>query len=255
MRVTFLGTGTSQGIPVIACDCEVCTSEDPRDKRLRSSVMIESKGKVIVIDTGPDFRQQMLLHGVKRLDAVVFTHEHKDHVAGLDDVRAFNFRQKEKIEIYGTKAVHEALKREFHYAFSEVKYPGIPELNLNEIHNELFHLHGLPFEPVKVMHYKMPVFGFRIHDFAYVTDAKTIAPEELEKLKGCEVLVLNALRREDHISHLTLQEALNIIEKVGPVRAYLTHLSHLMGTHEQVTEELPMNVALAYDGMVLEFPD
>jgi phosphoribosyl 1,2-cyclic phosphate phosphodiesterase len=255
MRVTFLGTGTSQGIPVIACDCEVCTSEDPRDKRLRSSVMIESKGKVIVIDTGPDFRQQMLLHGVKRLDAVVFTHEHKDHVAGLDDVRAFNFRQKEKIEIYGTKAVHEALKREFHYAFSEVKYPGIPELNLNEIHNELFHLHGLPFEPVEVMHYKMPVFGFRIHDFAYVTDAKTIAPEELEKLKGCEVLVLNALRREDHISHLTLQEALDIIEKVGPVRAYLTHLSHLMGTHEQVTEELPMNVALAYDGMVLEFPD
>ncbi|MBX7095578.1 MAG: MBL fold metallo-hydrolase [Flavobacteriales bacterium] len=252
MKVTFLGTGTSQGIPVIACDCEVCTSADPKDNRLRTSVMIEAQEKVIVIDTGPDFRQQMLRHQVKHLDAVLFTHEHKDHVAGLDDVRAFNFRQKSKIDIYGTVEVHNALKREFHYAFSDFKYPGVPELNLVEIENKPFSIQGIEIDPVRVMHYKMPVFGFRIGNFSYITDAKTISAGEMNKLKGTEILVLNALRREDHISHFTLAEALEVIQKINPVRAYLTHLSHLMGKHEVVREELPPNVDLAYDGLVLE---
>lgn len=253
MRVTFLGTGTSQGIPVIACECDVCQSTDPHDCRLRTSIMIEHAGRVIVVDTGPDFRQQMLRHQVKRLDAVVFTHEHKDHVAGLDDVRAFNFRQKEKIEIYGTLSVHDALRREFHYAFSDFKYPGVPELSLNEIKNEPFHLLGLPFDPVEVMHYKMPVLGFRIHDFTYITDAKTIAPNEMNKMRGTHTLVINALRKEDHISHLTLREALDVIAEINPVRAYLIHISHLLGKHAEVEEELPPNVKLAYDGLVLEF--
>lgn len=252
MRITFLGTGTSQGIPVIACNCEVCLSSDPRDNRLRTSIMIEEKDKVIVVDTGPDFRQQMLRHKVKRLDAVLFTHEHKDHVAGLDDVRAFNYRQKEKIDIYGTSEVHNALKREFHYAFSDVKYPGVPELSLQEIHNEEFRLLGLSILPIRVMHYKMPVFGYRIGNFTYITDAKTISESEMKKIEGTEILVVNALRRQEHISHFTLDEALSVIARINPVKAYLTHISHLLGKHTDVLDELPANVEIAYDGLVLE---
>lgn len=252
MKITFLGTGTSQGIPVIACHCAICSSTDLRDKRLRTSVMIENKGKVFVIDTGPDFRQQMLTHNVQQLDAVLFTHEHKDHVAGLDDVRAFNFKQKSAIDIYATRQVHEALKRDFHYAFDEFKYPGVPSLELIEIENKKFEAAGTEFIPVKVMHYKMPVFGFRTNGFSYITDAKSIPGEELEKIKNSDVLVLNALRRTEHISHFTLDEAVKLIETLKPKKAYLTHISHLMGTHAETEKNLPENIRLAYDGLQIE---
>lgn len=249
MRFTFLGTGTSQGVPVIACTCEVCTSKDPKDNRLRSSLLVENKGKHIVIDTGPDFRQQMLREKITHLDAVLFTHEHKDHVAGLDDVRAFNFHQGTAIPVYGSYAVLQALKREFHYAFEEFKYPGVPSLELHEIKNEAFEIEQTSFIPIEVLHYKMPVFGFRMENFTYITDAKTIAEDELKKLEGTEVLVLNALRKKDHISHFTLDEAIELIQKINPKRAYLTHISHLLGLHKEINAELPANIELAYDGL------
>jgi len=252
MKITFLGTGTSQGVPVIACNCNVCHSTDPRDKRLRSSVMIENKGKIFVIDTGPDFRQQMLIHNVQQLDAVLFTHEHKDHVAGLDDVRAFNYKQKKALDIYATPQVHDALRRDFHYAFDEMKYPGVPSLELIEIGNKKFEVEGTEFLPVKVMHYKMPVFGFRVGGFSYITDAKSIADEELDKIRNSEVLVLNALRRTEHISHFTLDEAVRLIETLNPKKAYLTHISHLMGTHAETEKNLPKHIELSHDGLQLE---
>lgn len=252
MRFTFLGTGTSQGIPVIACSCRVCQSLDPRDNRLRSSLMVEGFGKRIVVDTGPDFRQQMLRLKIDHLDAVLFTHEHKDHIAGLDDVRAFNFHQGTDMNVYGTKAVHQALKREFHYAFAEVKYPGVPEINLIEIDHHAFSVEGIPVIPVEVMHYKMPVKGFRFGDFTYITDAKTISDEELEKVKGTKILVLNALRKKEHISHFTLDEAIAVMEKIRPEKGYLTHISHLMGTHREIAGELPEYIELAYDGLSVE---
>lgn len=252
MKITFLGTGTSQGVPVIACNCHVCTSTDSRDKRLRTSVMIENKGKVFVIDTGPDFRQQMLTYNVQRLDAVLFTHEHRDHISGLDDVRAFNFKQKEYIDIYASQQVQNAIKREFYYAFEELKYPGVLEINLFDIKNKSFEIKGTQFLPVQVMHHKMPVFGFRIGGFSYVTDAKTIAQEELEKLYDSDVLVLNALRIEEHFSHFNLKEALQLIETLKPKKAYLTHISHLMGTHEEREKDLPANVRIANDGLQIE---
>ena len=254
MRITFLGTGTSQGIPVIACECGICSSPDKRDKRLRSSILVEAKGKVIVIDTGPDFRQQMLREKVLSLDAVVFTHEHKDHVAGLDDVRAFNFRLQRPVDIYSTVSVQAALRREFHYAFDSVRYPGVPELNLIEIENKPFDVCGLHFIPVEVMHYRLPVLGFRIGDFTYITDAKTITEKELEKIAGTKILVLNALRKSEHISHFTLDEALALMEKIKPDKGYLTHISHLLGKHEDISSELPDYVELAYDGLAIEMP-
>lgn len=252
MKITFLGTGTSQGVPVIACRCKVCTSTDKRDKRLRCSVLVELNGQTLVIDTGPDFRQQMLQNNVERLDAVLFTHEHKDHVAGLDDVRAFNFIMKQHMDVYLTSAVEEALRREFSYIFADFKYPGIPLLQLHRIDNKSFNLFGEKVTPIEVMHYKMLVLGFRIKDFVYITDANSISDIELEKAKNAEVLVLNALRKESHISHFTLQEALNVIEKLSPRKAFLTHLSHQMGCHQEVMMELPTNVEIAYDGLRIE---
>lgn len=253
MKVTFLGTGTSQGVPVIACDCAVCMSADKHDKRLRVSVMIEVEGKTIVIDSGPDFRYQMLRSGVKNLDAILYTHEHKDHVAGLDDVRAFNFKQKSEVDIYAHKRVQEALKKEFHYIFSGNNYPGIPRLKLNTIEDgQPFQVAGIDIIPISVMHFQLPVFGFRIGNFTYITDAKAITAEEKSKIKGSDILVLNALQKEKHISHFTLEEALELAAEIGASKTYLTHISHRLGTHAEVSKQLPEGVFLAYDELNFE---
>lgn len=249
IKVTFLGTGTSQGIPMIACACEVCQSNDTRDKRLRVSLHLEIDGKSFVIDTGPDFRQQMLRENIKRLDAVIFTHEHKDHTAGLDDIRGFNYVQKSAIPIYAQSRVIDQLKREFAYAFEETKYPGVPELQIHEIDEHPFEIGEVTFQPIPVKHFMLDIFGFRIQDFTYITDANFISEEAMEKLVGTKVLVLNALRKESHISHFNLSEALAIIERIKPEKAYLTHLSHQMGKYELVQKELPHQVYLAYDGL------
>lgn len=249
MKVTFLGTGTSQGIPVIACPCDVCTSTDFRDKRLRTSILLEHKDTHIVFDTGPDFRQQLLRERVKKLDAVVFTHEHKDHIAGLDDVRAFNFFQKKAMPIYGRRDVHTALKREFAYVFADYQYPGIPQLDLIEITNTPFTIGNVKLTPIDVLHYKMPVFGFRIEDFTYITDANYISEVELEKIKGSKVVVLNALQKEDHVSHYNLQQAIDVLTAIQPEKAYLIHLGHRMGLHADVAKELPDFIQIAYDGL------
>lgn len=251
MKITFLGTGTSQGIPVIACDCPVCTSTDPKDKRLRTSVHIEVNGLSINIDTGPDFRQQILSNHIRKLDAVLFTHEHRDHVAGLDDVRSFNFKQKKAMPVYGSPNVLKHIKSEFHYAFAEKKYPGVPQIELHEIHEDPFEVSGIKVTPIKVMHYKLPVLGFRINDFTYVTDANYISEEEKKKLLHSKVLVLNALQKEPHLSHFTMDQALELIDEVKPEQAYLTHMSHNLGRHEEVSKELPDHVHLAYDGLTL----
>ncbi len=253
MTVTFLGTGTSQGIPVITCNCKVCTSTDRRDKRLRSSVLIRVDGRTLVIDTGPDFRYQMLRAQVLQLDAVLYTHEHKDHIAGLDDVRPFNFAQQGAVDIYGTDAVHQALKREFYYAFSDQKYPGVPQLHMHEITTAPFLVAGkVQVTPIQVMHFKMPVLGFRIGNFTYITDAKTIDEENIRRIKGSEVVVINALQRENHISHFTLEEAVDMALRIGAGTTYFTHISHRLGKHEEVSRELPDGVMLAYDGLQLE---
>ena len=252
-KVTVLGSGTSQGIPVIACECKVCTSLDVKDNRLRCSVLLSFNGENVAIDAGPDFRQQMLRAKVMTLSAVVFTHEHKDHVAGLDDVRAFNYLEKRDMPVFCDYRVEKALHREYHYVFSENRYPGIPQLLLNRIENKPFEvIKGLVLHPVEVMHYKLPVFGYRVGDFAYITDAKTVVPEEIEKLKGVKTLIVNALRREEHISHFNLDQALAFISEVKPEIAYLTHISHVFGTHEEIEAELPANVRVAYDGLVLD---
>lgn len=252
MKITFLGTGTSQGVPVIACDCNVCTSKDPKDNRLRTSVLIEYNGKHIVIDSGPDFRYQMLRAGVKHLDAILLTHEHKDHIAGLDDVRAFNFKQQKDMEVYAQKRVLDSLKREFHYAFSDFKYPGIPLINLHEISNSPFTVAGIQITPIEVMHYKLPILGFRVGDFTYITDAKTVSEKENEKIKGSKILVINALQKEEHISHFNLEEAISFAVEIGAEKTYLTHISHRLGRHEDISKELPKGIELAYDGLVLE---
>ena len=252
MTITFLGTGTSQGVPVIACNCEVCTSPDTRDKRLRSSILIETEGKVIVIDSGPDFRYQMLRAKVRHLDAIVFTHEHKDHIAGMDDIRAFNYRQEAAIDVYATERVQEALRREFSYIFHEMKYPGIPEINLHTINLKPFLVHDVKFTPIEVMHYKLPILGFRIGDFTYITDAKTISDHEKQKIKGTKTLVINALQIEKHISHFTFVEAIAFAKEIGAEKTYFTHISHRLGRHEAILGLLPKNITLAYDGLVIE---
>ena len=251
MKITFLGTGTSQGVPLIACKCEVCVSTNAKDKRLRSAIMIETESTTIVIDTGPDFRQQMLREGVEKLNAVVFTHEHKDHIAGLDDVRAFNYIQKKHIDIYATTRVQAAIKTEFAYIFADEKYPGIPLINLHEIDSSPFKINDIELIPIQVMHYKMPVLGFRIGNFTYITDAKSISEKEKEKIEGSKVLVLNALRREEHISHFTFQEAIDLVKELRVEQAYFTHISHQLGLHDVVSAELPSNIFLAYDGLKL----
>jgi phosphoribosyl 1,2-cyclic phosphate phosphodiesterase len=252
VTITFLGTGTSQGVPVIACDCSVCTSADPKDKRLRSSVMVEIGGKLIVIDSGPDFRYQMLRANVKHLTAILFTHEHKDHVAGMDDIRAFNYRQRDAIDIYATDRVHTALRREFAYIFHEFKYPGIPDIRPQVITTEPFSVEGIQIIPIEVMHYKLPVLGFRIGDFTYITDAKTIPDTEIEKIRGSKTLVINALQRDAHISHFTLDEAVAFAKEIGAETTYFTHISHRLGKHADVSAELPEGIELAYDGLKLE---
>ena len=249
MKINFLGTGTSQGVPIIACSCPVCTSTDKKDNRLRSSVLITEGNKNYVIDTGPDFRQQMLRAKVKNMAAVVFTHEHRDHLAGLDDIRAFNFIEKKKMEIYVSENVETAIRREFPYIFSDFKYPGIPDVNLHRISKEPFTIGDLEFIPVEVMHYKLPVLGFRVKDFTYITDANFISEKEKQKIRGSRVLVLNALRREYHVSHFTLEEAIALANELGAEKTYFTHISHQLGKHEDVNRELPGNIRLAYDGL------
>lgn len=251
LKITFLGTGTSQGVPVIACPCEVCKSIDPRDNRLRTSILVEDEQTTVVIDSGPDFRQQMLRYGVKKLDGLLFTHEHKDHIAGMDDIRAFNYINQKPVDIYATVAVQEAIKREFYYAFDAIKYPGVPELNLITIENKPFQIGTITFTPILIKHYLLDIFGFRIGDFTYITDAKTIPEEEYSKIYGSKVLVLNALRKEPHVSHFTLDEAIHMMQLFAPDQGYLIHLSHQMGLHAEVEAGLPKGIKVAYDGMVV----
>ncbi len=252
MKITFTGTGTSQGIPLIGCECAVCTSTDKHNKRLRTSVWVETPEASIVIDTGPDFRYQMLRANVKKLDAIVFTHGHKDHLAGLDDVRAYNYIQKKPVDVYATEHTQVAIKREFEYVFDDNNYPGVPQINLHTINNHNpFEINGLVITPIRVMHYKMEVLGFRIGDFTYITDANYIAPHELVKAKGSKVFVLNALRHEEHISHYTLAEAIEIAKLVGADNTYFTHISHQLGLHDVIEKSLPEHMHLAYDGLTI----
>lgn len=251
MKVTFLGTGTSQGVPIIGCNCEVCTSLDKKDKRLRSSIYVQLENGSFVIDSGPDFRYQLLREGITDLDAVVYTHEHKDHIAGLDDVRPINFLRKKAINVYATERVQEALKRDFHYVFADYKYPGIPQIHLNTIDINSFELLGEEIIPVEGLHHKLPVLGFRVKDFCYVTDMNYISEDERSKMKNLDVLVINGLRKETHISHFTLDEAIEVIQDLKPKKAFITHISHQLGKHEEVEKELPENIYLAYDGLSL----
>jgi phosphoribosyl 1,2-cyclic phosphate phosphodiesterase len=251
LTITFLGTGTSSGVPMIACECEVCRSTDPKDKRLRSSILVESAKTRFVVDTTPDFRYQMLRQQVKHLDAVLFTHPHKDHIAGLDDVRAYNFHQEQPMPIYANQMTIDALMREFAYAFADKKYPGVPNLELNSIGMESFFIGDIPVQPILVWHLKMPVFGFRFGDFTYITDANRIEENEKEKIKGSKVMVLNALRKEKHISHYTLDEATALVEELKVPEAYFTHISHQLGKHAEIEAALPEGVHLGFDGLVI----
>lgn len=253
MKITFLGTGTSQGVPVIGCDCEVCGSDNKKDKRLRSSILIETETTTVVIDSGPDFRYQLLRAEVTKLDAIVYTHEHKDHIAGMDDIRPFNYQQKKPMNLFATERVQEALRHEYRYVFDDnFAYPGIPEVDVHTISNKPFKMGDIEFIPIQVFHYKLPVLGFRIGDFTYITDASEIPDSELEKVRGSKIVVLNALRRKPHISHFTLSQAIEIMKEIAPEQGYFTHISHLLGKHDSISNELPQNVDLAYDGMVLE---
>lgn len=252
MKIIFLGTGTSQGVPVIACKCDVCKSTNKMDKRLRTSVLIKVNDKTILIDAGPDFRQQMLTYNVNKLNAIMLTHEHRDHVAGLDDIRSYNYYTKKAMDIYAEKRVHKSIKDVFSYVFEENKYPGVPDMNLIEIDNNVFDIEGIKITPIRAKHLRLPVFGFRIGSFVYVTDANYIADEEKEKMKNADILVINALRKKEHISHFTLSEALQLINELSPRKAYITHISHQMGLHSKVQNQLPENVHLAYDGLLLQ---
>ncbi|MCF8450834.1 MAG: MBL fold metallo-hydrolase [Taibaiella sp.] len=254
MKVTFLGTGTSQGVPFIGCPCAVCNSANPKDKRLRCSVWIETPEASIVIDSGPDFRYQMLRAGVRRLDAIVFTHGHKDHVAGLDDIRPYNYFDKKPVGVYATEETQQALRREFSYIFTNPTYPGIPQITMNTIAaGQSFSINGLEITPIKLLHYELEVLGFRIGDFTYITDANYIAPEELLKVKGSKAMTLNALRHEAHVSHFTLAEAIEVAKDARAQDVYFTHISHQLGLHKEVEATLPQGMHLAYDGLVLEF--
>jgi phosphoribosyl 1,2-cyclic phosphate phosphodiesterase len=251
LTITFLGTGTSTGVPMIACDCEVCRSSDKKDKRLRSSILVESASTAFVIDTTPDFRYQMLRANVKKLDAVLFTHPHKDHVAGMDDVKAFNYFMHKPMEVYANSLTEEALKREFAYIFADKKYPGVPEINLNTIDLTPFFIGDIPVTPVMVWHLKMPVYGYRIGDFTYITDANRIEAGEKEKIRGSKIIVVNALRQNAHISHFTLDEAIGLANELNIHEAYFTHISHQLGKYDLINKNLPEGMQLAYDGLQL----
>jgi phosphoribosyl 1,2-cyclic phosphate phosphodiesterase len=251
LHIQFLGTGTSTGIPMIGCDCTVCTSKNPKDNRLRSSILVQSNKTSLIVDTTPDFRYQMLRTHTRRLDAVLFTHPHKDHMAGLDDIRAFNFFSQKAMDIYANSLTEEAVKRDFYYAFADKKYPGVPELNLITIDENPFVIGDIPVQPILVYHHKMPVFGFRFGDFTYITDANRIEEDQKALIRGSKVLVLNALRKEAHISHFTLQEAVDLANELDIPEVYFTHISHQLGLHETINQELPPHIQLAYDGLEL----
>jgi len=252
LRITFLGTGTSGGVPMIACGCYVCTSTNEKDKRLRSSILLQSNLTSLIVDTTPDFRTQMLRENVKKLDAVIFTHPHKDHIAGLDDIKAYNFFQHKPMEIYANELTQEALRREYYYIFTKEKYPGIPDVNMHTIINEPFLVGDIPVIPILVYHLKMPVFGFRFGDFTYITDANRIDNAEKEKIKGSKILVINALRKKEHISHFNLQQAIDLVEELNIPKAYFTHISHQLGLHDEINKELPPNINLAWDGLKID---
>ena len=251
MEIIFLGTGTSLGVPIIGCKCKVCMSKNSRDKRLRSSVFVKTDNNVnIVIDTGTDFRTQILRENITRVDAVFITHPHRDHLAGLDDIRPFNYMYKKNMPVYGNENTCKHIKNEFFYSFAVPRYPGVPEIDLHQVGDEPFYVKGEKIVPINVLHYKMEVLGFRIGNFSYITDASYISDEELEKIKDSDVLVINALRKRDpHISHFILPQALEIIKKTSPKMAYLTHVSHAIGLYNDTEKNLPKNVHLAYDGL------
>ena len=253
MKITFLGTGTSQGVPVIGCQCEVCKSLDEKDKRLRSSALIELADRKILIDAGPDFRQQLLRANVSNLDAILLTHEHKDHIGGLDDVRALNYISGRPVDIYAENRTLKAVRAEYPYAFAENPYPGTPEMNLHEIScNEAFVVGEINIVPIRALHCRLPVMGYRIDNFVYITDANSIDKTEMNKMKNCDILVINALRKTTHLSHFTLAQALEIAHAVGAKQTYFTHISHQMGRHAEEEKNLPANARFAYDGLIVE---
>ncbi|MEO6960346.1 MAG: MBL fold metallo-hydrolase [Puia sp.] len=249
LTITFLGSGTSSGVPMIACPCSVCHSTDKKDKRLRSSILVESATTRLVIDTTPDFRYQMLRASVTRLDAVLFTHPHKDHIAGLDDIRAFNFFSGKPMDVYANEMTQEVIIREFPYAFTDFRYPGVPEIRLNTITTEPFWVGDIEVIPIQVWHLRMPVLAFRFGQFTYITDANRIEETEKNKIRGSAVMVLNALRKEKHISHFNLREAIDLVQELQIQKAYFTHISHQLGKHADVQTELPDGIELAYDGL------
>ena len=253
MRVTLLGTGTSQGVPVVGCDCAVCQSSDPRDVRLRTAAFVEVEGTRILIDAGPDLRQQMLQNRITMVDAILVTHEHKDHLAGLDDIRPVYFRKQAPIEIYGLQRVLNVIRKDYDYAFKPHPYPGAPSFHLNPVKDDPFLVAGAEIQPIHVRHLTLPILGYRIGDFAYITDASFISETELKKLQGLELLVLNALRIKEHYSHFNLAQALNVIRQLNPTKALLTHVSHEMGLYEEVSKLLPENVFLGADGLSIEY--
>ena len=254
LKITFLGTGTSGGVPMIGCDCVVCSSDNEKDKRLRSSILVQSATTTLVVDTTPDFRTQMLRENVKKLDAVIFTHPHKDHIAGLDDIKAFNYFQKKAVDVYANKLTEEALRREFYYIFADKKYPGVPNINLHTITDKPFVVGDIPVIPILVYHLKMPVLAFRFGSFTYITDANRIDEKEKDKIRGCEIITVNALRKKEHISHFTLNEAVNLVNELKIPEGYFTHISHQLGLHDEINNELPGNIRLAFDGLTLNIP-
>lgn len=253
MKIILTGTGTSQGVPIIGCDCKVCRSKNPRDKRLRTAALITQGNTYLAIDAGPDFRQQMLSSKTKRLDGVLLTHAHNDHIIGLDDVRPFNFRQKENMKIFATTEVQAQVKSRFAYVFEKNPYPGAPRLELVPISkSNSFSVAGIEVVPIEAMHGRLPVLGFRFGEITYLTDVKTIEEKELNKAKNSKILILSALQKKEHHSHLNLEQALELIKKLNPAKAYLTHIGHGMGLHDVVSKELPQNVEIAYDGLEVE---